>query len=190
MELSRIIVKDAVSLEQVNALAWSENWSLLDFNPRTETSPYNKIWITQDEQTGIHYIEDFLINIRYFLVEGKNQEQIIAKISSSIDTYDEKEIFEMAENAVNQDNYIRAIYHIAILARQTYNPKIFEIFNSAFTHADPEVRKAAILATVAIGWKEFRETLQGLQVNDPDLNVRERAHRTLQNLAKNNWKEE
>ena len=76
--------------EKVNVLAWTENWYLDDFNPRTEESSYNKTWITQDDQTGIHYIEDFLINIRYFLIEGKNQAQVIAKIRFSLDTYSEE----------------------------------------------------------------------------------------------------
>lgn len=189
MEFSRVIVKENVPLEKVNVLAWTENWYLDDFNPQTEESPYNKIWITQDDQTGIHYIEDFLINIRYFLIEGKNQSQVIEKIRASLDTYSEEEILEMAKNAVEPDEHIRAIYYVGIMTKQTYNPQYFKFFEAAFSHLDAEVRKAAILATVCAGWLEFREHLQRLQTNDPDPSVRERAHRTLENLAKNNWRE-
>jgi hypothetical protein len=53
MKFVRVIVKENVSLQKVDSLAWDENWYLHNFISPTEEEPYEKIWKTQDEQTTI-----------------------------------------------------------------------------------------------------------------------------------------
>jgi hypothetical protein len=183
MSSSRLIIKDNMSLDKVNALAWTENWYLHDFNPQTENSPYNKIWITQDDQTGIHYIEDFFMNVRYFLIEGENQQLILQRISSFLDTYTREETIQMFKCATDSQGIISAIYHVGIAENSPVNDEVFSIFKTGFQNNDPEVRKATILSTVSVGWPEFRESLEQIATNDSDLDVRRYASRTLQTLT-------
>jgi hypothetical protein len=183
MSSSRLIIKDNMSLEKVNALAWAENWYLHDFNPQTENSPYNKIWITQDDKTGIHYIEDFFMNVRYFLIEGENQQLILQRISSLLDTYSREETIQMFKDATDSQGVINAIYHVGIAANSPIDDEVFSIFKAGFQHKDPEVRKATILSTVSVGWLEFHKSLEQIAINDSDLDVRRYASRALQTLA-------
>jgi hypothetical protein len=189
MEFVRAIVKTNVSLQKVDSLAWDENWYLHNFIPPTEEDPYEKIWKTQDEQATIHYIEDSLIDIRYFLVEGKSREEVLEKIRSSLETFERYEIIEMIKTAVEPIQYVHAIYHVGVAATQKYDPEFFEIFKAAFSHSDVKVRNAAILSTGYVGWQEFQEPLELLKTSDPDPIVREFAAYTLESLAKHNWKE-
>jgi len=189
MNFVRAIVKENVSLQKIDSLAWDENWYLYNFIPPTEEEPYEKIWKTQDEQTTIHYIEDSLINIRYFLVEGKSREEILEQIRSSLETFEKDEIVEMIKNSVEPIQYVHAIYHVGVAATQNYDSEFFELFKSAFCHSDVKVRNAAILSTGYAGWQEFQQPLDLLKTSDPDPIVREFAAYTLESLAKHNWKE-
>jgi len=187
MKFLREIVKKNVTRQQVDSLAWDENWYSHDFIPPTEESPYEEVWITQDDQTAIHYIEDPLISIRYFFVTGSNLVEVSSRIRSSLDTYKRDDIRNMMNNALEPKQYINAIYHIGIAATQEYDTEFFEFFKLAFSHHDPKVRNAAILATGYAGWKEFREPLERLKESDSEQAVREFADYTLQSLAKHNW---
>jgi hypothetical protein len=181
-------VRENVTRQQVDSLAWDENWYSHDLIPPTEEAPYEEVWITQDDQTTIHYIEDPLISIRYFFIEGSNQEEVVSRIRSSLDTYKRDEICEMMKNAVETKPCVAAIYHVGIAATQEYDTEFFEFFKFAFSHHDPKVRNAAILATGYVGWQEFREPLEHLKKSDTEQIVREFADYTLQSLAKHNWK--
>ncbi len=81
----------------------------------------------------------------------------------------------MVEKATTRDEQVRAIYQVGISASQDYDSEFLELFKIGLSNPDAEVRKAGILAVGYVGWSEFREILQHLKTDDPDLRVRERA---------------
>ncbi|NET62239.1 MAG: hypothetical protein F6K47_40875, partial [Symploca sp. SIO2E6] len=183
----RLILKNNVSVERVETLAWERDWYLHDFIPPTDEEVYEQIWLTQDENTSIHYVEDPLIGIRYLFIDGLNQVEICDKISSSLDIFRREEIFNMVHTAVSAEEYVRAIYHVGIIANHDYNMEIFEIFKLAFAHPETKVRNAAILATAYVGWREFEELLRDIIDCDPEEKVRDFANFTLKSLQSKNW---
>ena len=68
----KIVLKESVSSNDISLFAWQQNWELHDVFQPTETTPLTKIWMSSDEQTGIHYFEDFYINNKYLLLKGVN----------------------------------------------------------------------------------------------------------------------
>ena len=55
----KFILKEFASSDDIRLFAYQENWELHDVFQRAETIPLTKISMTSDEQTGIHYFEDF-----------------------------------------------------------------------------------------------------------------------------------
>jgi hypothetical protein len=183
----RVVIKESTSRDDINRLAWKKNWIFHDLMPRSEKSPYEKIWLTPDEKTAIHYIEDDLIDIPYLLIEGENQEKLVSEIEFSIGTYNLPELHEMLQKATNRDEYIRSIYRIGAAINQEYNPELFKDFQTLMYHPEVDVRKAAIFATTYVGWVEFKEPLQQLRTSDPEPSVRNFADCTLESLTKHYW---
>lgn len=186
MNFLRLIIKSNVPT--VESLAWNKSWYLHDFIlPKTEEEVYEQIWLTEDESTSIHYIEDPLIDIRYLFIHGSKQVEVINAISSYLDLFQRGEIFEMIHKAASTEEYIQAIYHLGVTANHDYDKEIFELFKAVFAHSEPKVRNAAILATSYVGWKEFEEPLKNLSDSDPEKEVQEFAKFTLQSLRTRNW---
>lgn len=183
----RIVLKESVSNDDISRLAWQESWELYNIIPRTEKAPLTKIWTTPDEQTGIHYIEDFYINARYILVRGKNQEKIAEKNRASLATYSVYELQDKLEKVTEKKECIGVILRLSAASTQDYEPKIFHDLKTMMYASDVDVRKAAIFSTTYLGWQEFREPLEELKNNDPDASVQKFAAVNLASLAKNYW---
>ncbi len=58
--------------------------------------------------------------------------------------------------------------HLGIAATQVFDSNIFEIFQRVFLSTDSIVRIAAIQASAYLGWREFKEILEYLKINDQD----------------------
>jgi hypothetical protein len=172
---ARFLLKESVSEDEIYTAALNNDWLWWDKTLSSEDNPYEVVWITDDEQKSIHYIEDHLINLRYLVAQGDDVEQIIKQIHSSLDIYNNAEIRQLVEKASTRDEHICAIYQVGIAASQDYDSEFFELLKIGLSNPDAEVRKAAILAVGYVGWSEFREILQHLKTDDPHLMVRERA---------------
>lgn len=151
---------------------------------RTEDNPYEIIWLTQTRQTRIHYIEDFLVDARYFLVEGRELEDASQKIRSSVSTYTDEDIRRIAKNAKERAEQIRAIYYAGIAAPLRFDPEFFRMFEQASSSPDAEVRHALIVAIGYVGWKELHEILEHLRTTDLEESVREDAGIMLEALGR------
>ncbi len=146
-----------------------------------------KIWTTPDEQTGIHYIEDFYINARYILILGKNKDKIAGKIRASLETYSTYDLQNKLEKVTEKNECINVILRLSAASTQDYELKIFYDLKTMMYASDVDVRKAAIFSTTYLGWQEFREPLEELKNNDPDISVQKFAVVNLASLAKNYW---
>ena len=193
----RIITKPNVNREKINDLETKYNWTWEHTTTASEEKPFEQIWSTRDKQTAIHYIEDKLIDVCYFFIEGRENE-VISNIKSSLEIFDEKEICQMFESAVEKDEYVQATYYLGVAAppyivekgaTPESNPEFLELFKRAFSHSEVDVRRAAIIAACFAGWREFRELLEKLKNQDVDSEIRYLADVALTSLSNKNWQE-
>lgn len=187
MKFLRIILKDEVAEDEINIVAQRNGWVLHKVILSTDISPYEKIWVFSAERISIHYIEDFLINIRYLTLKGENLSIVKSQVCSSLDIYKREEIFSMMEKAAERSQFIHAIYNIGALATQEFDPDIFDLFKDALANRDPEVRRAAIFATGYPAWPEFRELIEYIQFQDPEPTVRAYASLMLASHLRFSW---
>ena len=205
MTFSRIGLKLHENNRQAaRSLAWESDWILHELcYPDKIAKPWARIWLTQDKQTSIQYIEnsfeepfleEALIYINYFIVEGKDKEEIFKYICDSLDVFDLGVIKQILQNepSSEEDNqeYLDAIYNMGIIATPgKFDGELFALFEKVLSHASPEIRHAGILATYLTNWREFIEPLERIKNTDPDPDIRELAELALYNFSQLNWDE-
>jgi len=168
--------------DQLHDLAWKNDWLLWGQKEADHENqiPFELTWITSDEETGIHYIEDYVVGFPYLVIDGKDLEETVYSIQSSFDVYSTEEILQWVETAANPEEQAKAVFHLGVVAPQEFDSRFFDVFQRVFLNPNPEVRMAAIKASAYMGWREFREILEHLKSTDPDEKVRAKADVMLQ----------
>ena len=178
-------MQESVSRDEVETLAWDKNWHFENEQPRSDHHPFDTItWITAGGQTVINYVDDYIINVRYLVIDGPESDTIVQQVRSALATYSNADIQRKFKNAQNRESRITAIYQLAIAAPQTFDEQLNEQLESVFADPDPQIRHAAIVAVGYIGWPELRQKLEQLKISDPESSIRHDAELMLEALAR------
>lgn len=152
--------------------------------------PLEIAWITPDEQTAIHYIEDwyledgalypFSLKTPFLIIEGDNLKKVAQNVSSFFDTYSDEEILQWVETASNSEDLIDAVVHLAYAAPEQFDSRYFSCLQLALSNCDTWVRLAAVWAIGCIGWREFQDVLENKSETDSINDVRLQASQMLE----------
>ncbi len=190
MTWTHVLIQESVHPEEVNQMAYDNDWQLQDLVLPTETQPFEKIWLTASGEVAIHYVEDSMLGARYLHVDGENRDQTTALIRSRIATYDLDEIRQQLKTASDTNLAIRATYHLAAIAPEQFDPEFFGYFSLMLAHPDSEVRRAAVFATAYAPWVEFRPYLERMAADDAVEDVRDFAAFMLASHMRHVWSED
>jgi hypothetical protein len=194
MKETVLVFKDPVQdaferQEDLSGVAWQQDWELCEINKRGEHNPFSKGWMTEDEKSGITYIENHLIDIPYIVIRGENQQHISEVLSKKFEFYTLEELQDFIySNPENDVLLARAIslFDVA-LGKSSFNEKFFRVYEFCLTHPIANVRRAAMFATSGVGWPEFRPILENIRDNDSDSELRGYANTTLEALQTYHW---
>lgn len=178
----RVPLKD-VTIDDVDTLAWREDWSFQASIPRTQDNPYEVIF-TAEDGTSIHYIEDFLLGVNYLLLEGEEPGPLAEDIRKKLPTYSVDETKRLVAQGKTRDELIGAIYLAAAATSPRFDESLFKLFEIALESDDPDVRSAAILGMGYAAWPEFKALLRRIEATDPDSRVRGDARAMLDSLER------
>jgi hypothetical protein len=179
----RVPLKENVNINDVDTLAWREEWNIQASIPRTRDNPYEVIF-TAEDGTSIHYIEDFLLGVNYLLLEGEDPAPTAERILGKLPTYSIDEIQRLVERCRTRDEQIRAIYLAAAATTPRFDASLYRLFEITLASNNPEVRSAAILGMGYAAWPAFKALLQPIEATDPDARVREDARAMLESLER------
>jgi hypothetical protein len=182
MSVTRVLPKPSVSRDDVTELAWERGWKYHDMVGADEDQAFEKVWLTPDGRTGIHWLEDPVLDLNYVVIEGDGQDAIAREIEEAVPTYSREELRRMVERAEDWDDLMDALQHAAAAAPPEFDLETFGWFERAFAHEHPTVRKMAVISTAYPAWPEFRALLAEAADSDPDEEVREVAVRMLADL--------
>lgn len=173
----RTALKDNLSKSDFDQAAWKHGWLWYSDIPRAEDRPFESIRTTRSSKTIIHYFDDHLIDVRYIIIDdsGEEAQKVHQEICNSLDTYNYEDVERLLMNATNSEEYIRAIYRIAVAAPPQFQPHYFKLFEQVLNNPDAKVRDAGIFAIGYAGWPEFRNILEQIKATDTDATVRESA---------------
>ena len=148
------------------------------------TTPEETIYSTSKPNTTVHWIEDPKIDMEYLAIAGEHRDAVRDQLAAIREFYTLDEIAVGARRAKSRDHRIEAIYCLALLAPDNFEQSIFDIFSQYFQDKEPDVRRAAVVATSYVGWREFVEPLTPLKTSDPDKAVRKDATIMVRDLQK------
>lgn len=159
-----------------------QDWLLWEraFEDREKQIPYRLTWVTPDEKTGIHYIEDYIVGFPYIVIDGKDIDKAAEAICSHFEIFSPSELFEIVENpdSTNPDK-VEAVVRMGVAAPQEFDPEFFTVFQIAFNAPAPTVRSAALQAWTYCGWEEIIPLVKKMKTSDPDERVRLEAEELL-----------
>ncbi len=179
---TRVALQPGVEQDALDALAWDNDWIWQQEVERGDQNPYELIWTTEDEQTQIHYIDDFLLNVPYVLALGPAAEDIAAQVRTALPTYRWDAVQTLFTAAQTPAQQVQALHYAAIVAAPPDGAAVVALFDQAASSPVDEVREAVILAIGYLGWPDLLPILERVQQSDPLPRVRQSAARMLEGL--------
>jgi hypothetical protein len=181
-ERIRIALQDGVKQEKVSVLAYRFEWEMERVIQRTDDHPREVIWATPGRKTFVHWVEDFLVQQRYLVVQGDDAEAVAEQLRSKLKTLSPVDVAKRLAGTRDEGDLIDVLYKAGVAAGPEEDSALREVFDAGFRHESPDVRRAAVFAAGYAEWPGLREPLERLAGSDPDLVVREDAAAMLEGL--------
>jgi hypothetical protein len=141
--------------------------------------PNESIYVTQDGTTGIHCIDDPLVDMTYLVVRGPRADEVADAIRKSAAIIDRDAALRMMADARTARERMRAVACVALTSPESFDPETFELLRRAFQDPDSDVRKTAAWVAVYPAWPELRPLLETMRETDPNEELRADAARLL-----------
>jgi hypothetical protein len=98
-------------------------------------------------------------------------------------THSREDILHMIQAPENPEEYCKGILYLGLQGKfKDCDSETLEVFKQVLQDKNPEIRTTAITAMSYTGWSEFRNLVEPLAENDPDLGVRKTATRFLDGM--------
>ncbi len=140
---------------------------------------------TSGSSTTVSLIGDDTAHTLYLAIEGNDPAEVHALGQAAEIRLPVASLDELLREAT--DRYRAEPYRLIRLALGTTaisHPEVLALFKCAGTDANPAVRRAAINALGLTQWVEAFDPLEDRTANDPTLDLREFAQRTLYSLRR------
>lgn len=185
--LNSINVSESILIDQIISLneVFGEYESYIPGNEMNQL-----VWHIEHMQTTITYIDDFIIDLSYFLIDSVDIDELettINKIKTKLALLDLKQI----SNYINQKDlttqeYIFYIKCLAITLSESshYNPIYFDVFCKALKHTEEAIRYHTVFALSYLDWLEFIPFLEQLLPNESHPDVKSAIQRLIEGHKK------
>ena len=159
----------------IPGLALDNGWALQGFYEATEQKPKQTIYKDFDDRHTIHFVDDEYIQVHYVLVRGPTPDDVLAGAEKTIPCFDDEELWELSEAAVEPWEHIRALYYLGVSAPREPEQRRIDYFVEQAQNDVPEIRRAAIVAMGYANWDSLAEALAKIAQEDADLSIRAHA---------------
>ncbi|MCG3041075.1 hypothetical protein ACLIYM_01630 [Streptomyces fenghuangensis] len=171
----RLVPKESVSRAQVLRMAERACWEHYRTKDAPGGPPFEIIWVNSEQDAVVHWIEDALSQVDYFLVDGPGKSSLVKLIRSELDIHDKDSMVELAYEARGTPRAMRMLRLLGVFCSEGFDPDIFSIFDQALRDPEPIVRREALMSAANAGWGEFLPLMDEIRESDPDKAVREDA---------------
>jgi hypothetical protein len=166
----RVLPKPAVTRDDASHTAQRNGWQYHDLFLPDGDQPFEKIWLTHDGDTSVHWIEDSVLDLDYFVVQGEHEREVADELREDLETYGRDELRAGLDEAQSWPDFLLALQRAAAAAPPAFDPEIAEWFDRGFVHEEPAVRKMTAILTSYPAWPELKAPLERL-LDDEDAEV-------------------
>ncbi|AGP41493.1 hypothetical protein SCE1572_47625 [Sorangium cellulosum So0157-2] len=165
--------------------AKAQGWVLHEDRPsKGPKSPYEQIWVTSDQSTAIHYMDDPTPKERFLIVYGRHTGDVAFDVGANLDIETSDDVMDRAVIASTDAERVNVAWQIGVVAK-AYDETALDILKSLYDGADDVVRHAVINAVGYRGWPEAMSFLEDVAKDDPSPELRENARAIVEA-----WREE
>lgn len=181
----RLVLKPPADFAAAARHLNTTSWTLDDLvkEDRARMVPRESVYVSSDEKSAVHVVDDFVAGFPYLALRGPLAEPTARLLPKKVPIYSDAELLAWVEGADTPESLADGIRRLGVAAPPAHEPRIFAAFERAFTHADPRARVAAVQACAYPSWPEFKPVLERLVRDDPDATVRAEATLMLEAFA-------
>ena len=163
-----------VSADDVDNAINDNEWTVEQAVVDDIGKPIFKRWSLEDG-TAVQYICDGNVDVAYILVSGERAEATAKHVNKQLSSWSIKDIRAYAKWASAREDMVIALHLIGLIGSDEFDGELYGHLERGFTHEDPQVRKAAVLAASYLHWPQVTTMAHQLATADPEDDVREAA---------------
>jgi hypothetical protein len=179
----RLVLKPTVGEPHLLQVARARKWILDDVGD-DNADTYIDVWLTADERTEIHYVEDSLVGLKYVTVRGEEADSVAESIRTDCDLWTLPEALAALRAATTKDERLMTAYAVALTAAGNQDPAVVDAFRVLAGDPDEGIRQSVVVATGYLPWSALVELVRQLRDTDPVAHVRENAHVLLEGIER------
>ncbi|MYZ35115.1 MULTISPECIES: hypothetical protein [unclassified Streptomyces] len=157
-------------------------WLPLGVRSDTDDTPFEEIWLDEEFDVQIRYVEDLALDLDYLILEGPDIIAVERKVYSSFLVHSRGDVMDELRAASAREARIASVYRAAVLGGEQEDPDLFGIMTRLANDPERDIRHAVIVAGAYLEWLCFRPLLDRLRENDPEESVRRDAGTVLDAL--------
>jgi len=177
----RLVLEQHVTKDDIELVAWNLGWIIWETDEEVSGS-YVDIWLTQDQKTRIHVVDDRPVGLLYFTVHGDNVDLVEERIQENFDLWPFREAISALRDAPGRDEKLIAAYATALTAPVEQSEAVEDAFRELAQDTDPGIRQAVVIATGYAPLSGLIRLVEELRDHDPVEHVRENARILLDGL--------
>ena len=179
----RLVLRPPIAVERFTAVAYVLGWMWWDTIEESDDGPCETIFLTRDNKTSIHFVDDSFTATCFLVFKGEEPEKAFETAEQRFPSHSEDDIVTAAREAEETETRIRGILALAVIASQADRSAVVDIVRAASVDSEPMVRRASIVAMSYVGWPEFRAVAADMQRSDADPEIREDAAALVEGYA-------
>ena len=135
--------------------------------------------MTDDGQTGIHWVSDEIIGREYVALSGASQEGVADILRRHLSFYGLDDVRHMVRTDLPWYDQVPVLHAVAAGGPPVRDDAIVELIDRSLNHEHSAVRNAAMVASAYLGWPDLRPFLVVAREFDPDPELRTLADQLL-----------
>ncbi|MFK4210012.1 hypothetical protein [Streptomyces sp. NPDC030920] len=184
-----VIFRDSIDPQIFARFAEGQNWAFQGTYPAVESAPAEMVWATP-AGVGLHLVEDGALDLIYLSIEnysikGTSPEAVRSTLNSvtgEFDTIPTQELIDLYYAEPDWNARVLALMMIAAAAGEDFTPGICQVIKHGIRFDQPDVRKAAAIASMYAPWPDLKDAISAAANSDSDEQVRALASMSLLNF--------
>ncbi|WP_421108645.1 HEAT repeat domain-containing protein [Streptomyces sp. NEAU-S77] len=153
-------------------LGWTLHTIEEDGKDSPEGTPFEIIWLSVDQSSAIHWIEDQLLQVRYIAITGPTRRNTEGLLRDSMEFHTTDSTVDLFDGTRDFDALTNAVRALSIQCQGPYDAKLFALLRWSAHDPHPIVRRVAMLVASTIKWPEIEPLVEYVQEHDLDETVR------------------
>jgi hypothetical protein len=169
--MTALILKQGVERDRI-----SEVLRQLDLVLKPTTPPegmFWQLWMTADEGSAVHHIEDSLTNVHSLNVLGKKEELLTRKLREALPVWARDDLLKHALFLLmdgSDEDRRRVAMEVACEMDREYDPASAGVLGAFLEMDEPSTRRAGARAFRTLPWPSLRGTAKDLAADaDPEI---------------------